>query len=88
MVHHDFGFIADRLAVAFNIDAQLLACLFHIIMRVTFHGFGKAVVAGHWRVAFQYVQNKTLLNGLLHAVAVKGPVLHLAAFGIGNAEHF
>ena len=73
--------------MAFHIDPQFLACFFYIILWIPFDSLGQSIVTFDWCIFFQYVENETFLDGLLHRVAVEGPTLHLTAFRVRYAEH-
>jgi hypothetical protein len=81
MIHHDLRFELDGVFLAFDVAAQFLARPFFIELRVVLYFFNQAVKAFHRRVGAQHIEDETLLDRLLHRVAVEWAVLDLA-FGI------
>ena len=88
VVDHDLGLQPDRVVVALDVLAQLLLGPLGVELRVVFDRLDQLVVARDRRVALQHIQDEPLLDGLLHRVAVEGPVLGLAAVLIRLAEDF
>lgn len=78
MVDHNLGLEPDRMVVTFHIAAQLLLGPLGVELRGVLGLLDQLVVAVHWRIGLEHVQDEALLHGLLHGVAVKGPVLDLA----------
>ena len=78
MIYYNFRLFADSVFVAFDITAQLLLCSFFVECRVIFYFLDQFVIAGNRRVVAQHVQDETLLDGLLHGIAVEWQVSHHA----------
>ena len=88
MIHHNLRLEADGVFLAFDVAAQFLPRPLLIELRVVLYFFNQAVKAFHRRVGAQHIEDETLLDRLLHRVAVEWAVLDLA-FGIRgqrNAE--
>ena len=68
-----------RMAWSWTLDvaAQLLLGPLRVELGVVFDCLDQLVVAVDRRVVLQHVQDEALLDGLLHGVAVEGPVLDL-----------
>ena len=86
VVDHDLGLEANRVLVALDVLAQLLLRPLGVELGVVLDLLDELVVALHRRVAAQHIEDEALLDGLLHRVAVEGPVLDLAALLEGLAE--
>ncbi len=86
VIDHDLGLQADGVVVRLDVAAQLLLRPLGVELRIVLDRLDQLVVAVDRRVALQHVQDEALLDGLLHGVAVEGPVLDLLALGVGLAE--
>ena len=75
VVDHDLGLDADRVVVALDVVAELLACPLDVELRVGLDGLDEPVVAVDRRVAREHVEDEALLDRLLHRVGVERPVL-------------
>ena len=73
------AFEPDRVVVALDVPPQLLLGPLGVEFRVVLDRLDQLVVAVDRRVALQHVEDEALLDGLLHRVAVEGPVFDLAA---------
>ena len=87
VVDHDLGLEPDGMVMALDVAAQLLLRSLGVKLRVALDRLDQLVIAVDRRVVLQHVQDEALLDGLLHRVAVKGPVLDLAALGVWLAEN-
>ena len=88
VIDHDFRLLADGVLVRFDVPAQLLLRLLGVELGIVLHRLGQPVVALHRRVVLEHVENETLLDGLLHRVAVERPMLDHIALRPGLAEDF
>ena len=70
VVHHQRGLGADGLLVGFHIGAELLLRFGALELRIVLNGLLHLVVALVGRVVGQHVQDKILLDGLLHGIQV------------------
>ena len=75
VIDHDLGLEPDGVLVALDVPAQLLLGPLGVELRVALDLLGQLVVARDRRVDLEYVEDEALLDGLLHRVAVEGPVL-------------
>ena len=80
VVHHNLGFEADRVFVALDVPPELFPRPFHVELGVPRDRLDELVVALDRRVVVEHVQDEALLDCLLHGVAVKRSMLHLATF--------
>ncbi len=81
------AFEPDRVVVAFDVAPQLLPGLLRVELRVALDRLDQPVIAVHRRVALQHVEDESLLDCLLHRVAVERAVLHLAVrIGYGSPK--
>ena len=88
VVHHDLGLQPDGVLVPLDVAAKFLPRLLGVELRVALHRLGKLVVTAHWRVVCEHIENKTLLDRLLHGVAVERQMFHLAIqLGRRSAEN-
>ena len=78
VVHHDLGLEADGVVVALHVAAQLLLRPLGVELGVALDRLDQLVVALDRRVVPEHVEDEALLDGLLHRVAVEGPVLDRA----------
>ena len=78
VVHHDLGLFADGVLVGFHIAAQLFLGFLGVEERIILNSLGQAVIALHWGIVLQHIEDETLLDCLLHRVAVERVVLHRA----------
>ena len=84
VIDHDLGFEPNRVVAALDEAAQLLLGLIDVELRVFLHRLGELVVALHWHVVGEHVEDEPLLDRLLHGVAVEGVMLTLpSACGFG-----
>ena len=68
MVHHDLGLERDGGLVVLYVSAQLALGAAAVELRVVLDGLDQLVVAVDLGVVGQYIQDETLLDGLLHGV--------------------
>ena len=88
VVNHNLGFQPYGVVMAFHIPPELLLRLLGIEFRIILYCFDQFVIAFDRGVAFEHIEDKAFLNRLLHAVAVKGKMLHFAVrAGKGLSEH-
>ena len=78
VIDHDLGFEPNRVVAALDEAAQFLLGLIDVELWVFLHGLGELVVALHWHVVGEHVEDESLLDRLLHGVAVEGVMTDLA----------
>ncbi len=86
MVHHDLGLEVDGIIMALNIPAELFLRSLGIKLGIFLHGLNEFVVAVHWCVITEHIQDEAFLYGLFHSVAVEGTVFYLSGILVGPAE--
>jgi hypothetical protein len=68
VIDHDLSFAANGLLMRFDIVANLLERTQLVVLRVILHRLGNVVVAFHWRVVGNYVEDASFLNRLLGGI--------------------
>ena len=71
MLNDDFGLLAHHRRVPAHNAHQRPICLDFLIVRVVFDGFHQFEVTFKAGVIFQHIQNKALIDSLLHAVQME-----------------
>ena len=87
VVHHDLSLETDRMIVALDIVAEFLGSTPDIELWIGFDRLDELVIAIDRHVVLEHIEDKALLDGLLHCVAVEGSVFGLSITGDRLAEN-